>query len=162
MKIRKYRARDLPGISTLFYNTVHNMSAQAYSPQQLDAWAPKIYGSRFWKNRFKRDQVFVAEEGGTVIGFAAFDRIGYVDGCYVHHQFQHHGVGTALMRRIIIQTRRKAVPKMTAEVGVSALPFYRKMGFKKDKLRNKQYHNRSFKLYRLVRRTKFRKPVSRV
>jgi len=69
MQIRKYRKSDIPAISRLYYETVHKINSMDYSRKQIEAWALCVYPESFWKQRFRRYEVYVAEQEGGMTGF---------------------------------------------------------------------------------------------
>jgi putative acetyltransferase len=69
MPIRDVKRADVPQIARLYYETVRRVNARDYSPEQIQAWAPRLYSDAFWRRRLHPYRVFVAEHAGTVIGF---------------------------------------------------------------------------------------------
>jgi putative acetyltransferase len=49
MRIRRVRRTDIPEISRLSYETVHRVNARDCSPEQIRAWAPRVYPDAFWQ-----------------------------------------------------------------------------------------------------------------
>jgi putative acetyltransferase len=145
MRIRQVKRADIAQISRLYYETVHRVNCRDYSPEQVDAWAAQIYPDAFWQKRFRRYFVLVAEEEGAIVGFAELAPRGEMDCFYVHHARQHRGVGAALMARVEREARSRGNSRLTADVSVTAEPFFRRMGFQIVKRQIKIYRNRAFK-----------------
>ncbi len=63
-KIRLYEKEDSGEIPRLFYETVHITGAEAYTPPQLEAWAPSQNGThpQDWDLRLSSGFSLVAEE----------------------------------------------------------------------------------------------------
>ena len=97
--------------------------------KQLDAWAPVVPAASFWKERFKKYRVYVAEEEGRIIGFTELDTMGHIDCFFVHHEWQRRGVGTRLMERVVESAARAGTPRLFAEVSITAVPFFRHQDF---------------------------------
>ncbi len=129
MLIRTHRNGDIPGISRLYYDTVHLINSHDYTREQIDAWAPAVPDVSFWKERFKKYRVYVAEENECIVGFSELDTTGHIDCFFVHHQWQRRGVGTRLMKRVEATAVRQQMPRLFAEVSVTAMPFFRDWGF---------------------------------
>ena len=55
MTIRPYRQDDLPGILSLFHDTVHTACAADYAPNQLSAWAPETPDTAAWEEKLCRE-----------------------------------------------------------------------------------------------------------
>ena len=51
MRLRRYRAQDLPALAQLFYDTVHTVNARDYDEGQLNAWAPGEIDEPRWRVR---------------------------------------------------------------------------------------------------------------
>ena len=71
----------------------------------------------------------VAEEGGCIVGFTELDTTGHIDCFFVHHQWQRRGIGTRLMERVVATAGKEQMPRLFAEVSITAAPFFREQGF---------------------------------
>lgn len=96
MFLRPYHPDDLDELLTLFYETVHTVNAADYTPRQLDAWAPAVPDRGRWQRTLAAHTALVAVEEGRIVGFGDIDATGYLDRLYVHREFQHQGIATAL------------------------------------------------------------------
>jgi putative acetyltransferase len=146
MVIRAVQPSDLTEIARLFYETVHHVNAQDYTPEQIEAWAPEVYESSFWADRFQNYPVYVAEEEGQVVGFAEFDA-GHIDCFYVHHQWQRCGVGSQLMAHIEADARSQNIPRLFSEVSVTARPFFERHGFCVEREHNRLHREVLFQQF---------------
>lgn len=129
MLIRTHRNGDIPHISRLYYDTIHFVNCNDYTRQQIDAWAPTVPQDSFWKDRFKKYNVYVAEEDKCIVGFTELDSFGHIDCFFVHHQWQRRGVGTRLMEHVISVAERQQIARLFAEVSITAKPFFADRGF---------------------------------
>jgi putative acetyltransferase len=152
MRIRQVKRADIAQISRLYYETVRRVNSRDYSPEQIDAWAPRIYPDAFWQRRFRHYRVLVAEEEGEVVGFGELAPRGEIDCFYVRHTQQHRSVGTALMARIEREARGRGNSRLTADVSITAELFFRRMGFKVVRRQVKIYRNRAFKQAVMLKR----------
>jgi putative acetyltransferase len=147
VSVRPYRRADVPAIARLYYETVHTVNARDYSPDQIQAWAPRIEDDAFWLRRFRPYTVFVANVDGQVAGFTELGRDGAIDCFYVHHRWQGRGVGRALMARLLAEARRRRVGQLSADVSITARAFFERMGFRVIRVQKKLYRNRRFEQY---------------
>jgi putative acetyltransferase len=145
MQIRPVKRADVPQIARLYFETVHRINASDYSPEQIRAWAPRVFPDAFWQRRFRRYRVLVAEKEGTVAGFVELGRAGAIDCFYVHHRHQHRGIGAALMARVEREASGHGNSRLLADVSLTAEPFFRRMGFRVVRRQIKIYRNRAFK-----------------
>ncbi len=129
MLVRTHRNGDVPGISRLYYDTIHLINSHDYTREQIDAWAPAVPDDSFWKARFKKYHVYVAEEDERIVGFTELHATGHIDCFFVHHEWQRRGVGARLMERVVATAGREQMPRLFAEVSITAAPFFRKSGF---------------------------------
>lgn len=129
INIRDYRLIDAKEVSDLFYHSVHNISILDYSQEELDVWAPTPIDYEKWRIRFERTKPFIAEIGGTIVGFAELEDNGHIDCFYVHKDFQRSGVGKQLMEKIFDTAQKKGITKLFAESSISALLFFNSFGF---------------------------------
>lgn len=124
--IRKYRPQDAAALAELFYQTVHAVNAEDYTPLQLDAWAPKRRDMDAWNRSFLEHSTYIAVLGADIVGFGDIDETGYLDRLYVHKDYQHMGVASALCDRLEKETN---VPIYT-HASVTARPFFEKRGYR--------------------------------
>ena len=150
--VRKSKKSDAAKIARLYHDTVHIINAQDYTKQQINAWAPKVYEAAFWRRRFQNYTVFVAEAAGDVVGFAEFEITGHIDCFYVHHEWQGQGVGAQLLKHIEATARKKRIYRLFAEVSITAMPFFKKMGFCVVRRHKKFYRNCSFMQFFMEKR----------
>lgn len=77
--------------------------------------------------QIEKGQVFVAELGGQVAGFAALVE-GELDGLFVEPDLWRQGVGTALVDQAAHEARRKGL-SLSVTASSTALRFYERCGF---------------------------------
>ena len=72
---------------------------------------------------------FIVTQGSVISGFANLEQSGLIDMFYVHADRQRLGVGRLLYRRIEGAARNMGLPRLTADVSITARPFFESMGF---------------------------------
>ncbi|HVU16969.1 MAG TPA: GNAT family N-acetyltransferase [Candidatus Didemnitutus sp.] len=127
--VRAYRAEDLPAVTRLFHDTVHQVNKADYTQEQIDAWAPSDPDFVRWKQKLGGEEVIVAEHDGQLVGFCSWDNTGTVDFLYVHHQHQRQGIAAVLYAAAERSLRAKALSKVQAHVSLTAQPFFERQGF---------------------------------
>ncbi len=128
--IRRGRPDDAEQASQLFYDTVHEINSRDYSPEQIEGWAPNNMDAKRWSKSLAEKTVFVAEQGGEILGFAELEADGHINRFYCHSKRQRCGVGTGLMREIERTARSRKIARLYAEVSITACPFFERFGFK--------------------------------
>lgn len=121
MILRAYRGSDLPAILSLFRDTVHTVCARDYTRPQLDAWAPAEPDAAAWDASLRVHRTLVAEEDGSILGFADLAEDGYLDRLYVHRDWQGRGVASALCAALPGARRTHA--------SITARPFFERRGW---------------------------------
>lgn len=130
VSIRDYRPDDVQALASIFFNTIHRINTAHYTKEQVDVWAPESsLETEGWAKKFLRTKPIVAVVGDEVVGFAEFEPNGHIDCFYCHHEWIGKGVGSALMREILIRAKRHNISPIFAEVSITAKPFFEKQGF---------------------------------
>jgi len=129
MRIRPYEETDAEAIVTLFYETVHKVNAQDYTPEQLRVWAPVVPDAAAWHERMAKRHTLVAEEKGKIFAFAELDNSGYLDMFYCHHDAQRQGIGSWLYSKVETAALESGLTRMTTDASISARPFFEHQGF---------------------------------
>lgn len=124
--IRKYISSDCDRIARLFFETVHSVNAKDYSPEQLDVWATGDVDIREWDRSFGEHYTVVCAEGELILGFGDIDRTGYLDRLYVHKDYQHCGIASALCDEL---EKAVEVPVITTHASITAKGFFEKRGY---------------------------------
>ena len=132
MEIRRATLQDLSEILQLFTGTIQTVNAADYTEDQLNAWSSGASNQEGWKNRITEQYFVVAEITGVIAGFASVTFDGYIDLMFVHKDYQRLGVARQLMHEIEAFSIEKALPEIWSDVSITALPFFRKSGFKID------------------------------
>ncbi len=129
MKIRAFCQGDELRLRQVFHSAVHIVAAKDYSPEQLNAWAPSNFNAQKWIQKMRALQPFVAEEAGTIIGYADLQPDGYIDHFYVSGTSARQCVGRLLMKQIHARAAELGIPKLYSNVSHTARPFFEHFGF---------------------------------
>jgi putative acetyltransferase len=127
--VREFRAGDEPAPSGVFFSAVHEAACADYTPEQIEAWAPRECDSAAWAARMQGIQPFVAERGGVIVGYADVQADGYIDHFFVAASAARSGVGASLMRRMHQTAALCGTALLTSNVSLTARPFFEKFGF---------------------------------
>ncbi|MCR8842418.1 GNAT family N-acetyltransferase [Paenibacillus sp. SC116] len=132
MKIIRFRNSDMKEIMELFYETVHSINAQDYSPAQLDVWAPKeeqVRREQSWMESLSNNISFVARMNDVIVGFADMSHSGYLDRLYVHKHFQRQGIASSLVDVIESEAKKLALMELSTEASITAKPIFVNRGY---------------------------------
>ena len=126
MELRRYVKADCAELARLFYDTVHTVNARDYNQEQLDAWATGEVDLESWNQSFLAHHTVVAEQDGIIVGFGDMDETGYLDRLYVHKNYQHRGVATAICDEL---EGNSAATEFVTHASITARPFFEKRGY---------------------------------
>lgn len=132
MKLRKFKPEDIEQITTLFYDTVHNVNAADYDEDQRKAWAPQDKSQerieRFLKG-LQTNISYVVDLDGKIIGFGDMSKTGYLDRLYTHKDHQRQGVAALIYLQLEQDARDLSLKEITSEVSITAKPAAERAGF---------------------------------
>ena len=128
ISLRQYRDGDLPAVIELFRDTIRRVNVRDYTPAQVQAWAPDEIDPAKWRS-FAGRYAIVAESHDRLVGFADLETDGHLDRFFVHADTQRQGVGRAMLHELIDEAVRLALPRIFAEVSITAKPFFERHGF---------------------------------
>ena len=129
LSIRCYRTEDAPTLWALFYHTVRIINRRDYTESQVSAWAPSDFDLDVWQRKMDDIQPYVAEIEGQVVGYCDLQGDGLIDHFFCHHDYQGKGVGSKLIEKLIQVARQKRIKLLSADVSVTARPFFESKGF---------------------------------
>lgn len=130
--IRHATPHDGQAIAHLFYDTIHEVNCRDYNPEQVNAWAPNRDDSAKWQVRQGQFTTYVIEREGQIAGFAELDLLvnpGRIECFYVHKDWQRTGTGSLLMNQLKTTAIESKIYTLTAEVSITALPFFQRHQF---------------------------------
>ncbi len=151
-RIRRFRKGDEATLRTLFFDTIRNVNRRDYTEEQVRAWAPEDYDLEHWAHRMRELNPFVCEVDGEIAGYADLQSSGYVDHFFVSKNFQRKGVGTSLFERIEAEARAHQLKELSADVSITARPFFERFGFAVIKQQQVTINDVVLTNFRMVRR----------
>lgn len=128
VRLRRFRDDDLRSLIELFRETVRRVNVRDYTPEQVRAWAPDEIDPVKWRS-FDGRFAIVAELEGRIAGFADLEADGHLDRFFVHADLQGRGVGRMMLQELLQEAERLALPRIFAEVSITARPFFERHGF---------------------------------
>jgi len=129
MKIRRFRPSDTDRIARLFHETVREVNLGDYTQEQVKAWAPDDLHFRDWAEVCANRYTYVADDNGTIAGFAELEEDGHIDCFYCHKEYQRAGVGSRLYRALEEKALELGLTRLYTESSITAKPFFKKQGF---------------------------------
>jgi len=124
----------------LFTQTVHMISCDYYSLEEIEAWAPLHPDMSAWERYFGERYTLLMECDKGITGFGCLNPDGNnVEMLYTHHNYQSRGVGSAILEALEKEARRRGVKEIMLTTSTSAKNFYQKRGYKYHHNEKKKY-----------------------
>jgi GNAT superfamily N-acetyltransferase len=99
-------------------------AAASYPAEVIAAWSGKL-ALALYARVIEAGQMFVAEEGGQVVGFGQLNPDnGSIDAVHVDPAVQRRGVGAALLAEAERRARQAGCDVVHAVSSLNAAPFY--------------------------------------
>ncbi|MEJ6006999.1 GNAT family N-acetyltransferase [Paucibacter sp. AS339] len=127
--VRDFRPGDEAATFPVFFSAIHEVASAHYSPEVVEAWAPRDTDPERWALRIQGIKPFIALRDGEVVGYADVQDNGYIDHFFVSARAQRIGVATALMQRIHASAAERGIKLLYSDVSLSAQGFYQRFGF---------------------------------
>jgi putative acetyltransferase len=130
MEIRRYLQGEESAIWQVVFAATHESIARDYHANLVERWAPLDQDMSAWSARLAQTLPFVAlAQGETIVGMAEVDGQGFIDYFYVHPQWQHQGIGSALLATLETEAARLNQVALEADVSITAKTFFLAHGF---------------------------------
>lgn len=128
VQIRRANPRDFDALGEVFHVAVRE-GATAYSAAQRTAWSPAPRSGEAWESQLAAQAVWMAEAGGSALGFLTLRPDGYVDLAYIRPEAQGRGLFRRLFHDLEAEARRLALPRLWTDASVHAKPAFESVGF---------------------------------
>jgi len=138
MVLRRYTPNDCTALAELFYDTVHTINRKDYSEEQVCSWATGTVDLDRWSDSFLEHYTVVAEICNMIVGFGDIDKTGYLDRLYVHKDYQHQGIASAICDEL---EHAVNTSKITTQASITAKGFFEKRGYKVVKEQKVECHS---------------------
>jgi putative acetyltransferase len=142
MRIREAVPADAESIRDVHYHSIVELGTEAYSQEQVDAWAQGC-DSADYTAAIEADEVefIVAEDDSAVVAFGSLklapadeyeaDVDAEITGVYVHPSVARHGVGTHIYAELEQRARMHAVQMLGLSASLNAVSFYEAHGYER-------------------------------
>lgn len=130
VQIREYQDQDLLGLVEIFYQTIHSVGLEFYTPAQVQAWAPLPPDYAGWQEKLQRWPPLVAERDGRVLGFIILTPDGEIESAYTHKDYQRQGIAGQLYQAVEAQARAAGMKRLALQASHFARGFFAQQGFR--------------------------------
>ncbi|MCK8480140.1 GNAT family N-acetyltransferase [Psychroserpens algicola] len=147
IEIREATLDDIPEITSIFRDTVRAVNSRDYNEKQIEVWASGADDIDKWEERIKRFYFIVAHVGDTIVGFSYLTKGYYLDGLFVHKDFQRRTIASKLLRIIESQVSINGFEVIKSDVSITALPFFDSHFYEVEKKQKKSHKGMVFENY---------------
>lgn len=152
--LRQATLLDLPVLKSLFIDSIYKVCKADYTENQLRAWAANTISgdnAAYWETTLSTQTLWLAEVRGQIVGFSALaDTV--VDLLFVHHDYLRRGIAKQLYQHLEDIARKRNYPFLTAKVSLTALPFFKAMGFEIEQAQTVLRHEEYLRNYKMIKR----------
>jgi len=153
IQIEKFQKKDICEIIELFYRTIESVNNQDYTKDQILAWQGKEHEAkrkREWSDKLRSSQTYLARNSkNQLVGFLEFTQLNELNLFFVHHDYQRKGIGKQLFLYLMKELKKKSSEKITANVSITARPFFESLGFISIKEQVVQLNGQEFINYKM-------------
>jgi putative acetyltransferase len=129
MQVRAFRCGDEMALHAVFLSAIHLIAAADYTPEHINAWAPRSLDPDVWIKRMQGIRPFVVEHDGELLAYADLQDTGYIDHFFVSGNHGRQGLGRMLMEHIHQAAHSRGIGTLTSDVSRTAQPFFMHFGF---------------------------------
>jgi len=128
--LRNATLADSEGIWRVFTRAVRELARDAYTPEQIEAWAalrePKDFAAVIGEREFQ-----VAEDSGVIAGYGQLNvATAELEAVYVAPEYAGRGLGRQLMELLEEKARAAGVKSLRLRASLNAVGFYEHLGWR--------------------------------
>lgn len=138
VSIRTATPADAAAIVAVKRAAINELAPAAYSPAELDAWAPDDEAIAEFRSALGADafQVLVAEDDDRIVGYSVLNAAEEaVDALFVRPFWSRIGIATRLLAQLETSAAFAGCPTLSATVSLNAVPFYEAAGYRRVETR---------------------------
>ena len=147
LEIREATLEDLPEITTIFRDTIRAVNRKDYSDKQVEVWASGAEDTKKWQDRITKFYFLVAELNNQIVGFSYLKNGNYLDGLFVHKDFQRQTIASKLLRIMESRVSMHGYDVIKSDISITALPFFDSHFYEVEKKQKKSMKGMVFENY---------------
>jgi len=133
MRIRRFRKGDAGKVSRMIRSSLYQANIKDYPAHALDYIAKTNSPSELIK-RSKHQDIFVVVDKNRIIGTSNIEA-NHIGATFVHLSRQRMGAGSKLIRHMEKIAKKRGIRKLILYSALSAWCFYKKLGYKKIRIK---------------------------
>jgi putative acetyltransferase len=129
MVLRAYIPSDAEALAGIYRDAVRGIGSQAYTQEQVAAWALYPDDMEEFRIRMSRGLTLVAEEEGREIAFGQLEPDDHLAFLYCSAANARRGIASAIYSALETRACAKGVPEIRTEASRISRPFFEKKGY---------------------------------
>jgi len=131
MRIRPFQQGDEARLALLFHAAIHQVAALHYSPEQVNAWAPRVPDpARFLaRGTDGRTLLLAVDEADEPLAYGDVEADGHIDHLFCRPDVAGTGVTAQLYEALEEAARSRSISMLFTEASEPAKRFFAKRGF---------------------------------
>ncbi|HYE44065.1 MAG TPA: GNAT family N-acetyltransferase [Caulobacteraceae bacterium] len=131
MQNRPFRPADAEALTHVFYDAVHQVAAQYYSPEQIAAWVPERPPAERYLARGADGRLILvaADEADRPVAYVDLEADGHIDHLFCRPEQAGRGVTGALYAALEAEARARGLSRLYVEASEPAKRFFLRQGF---------------------------------
>lgn len=154
LAVRRASAGDVPALAALYRETALALGPQAYTPEQVAAWARSTDDTEPFARYILDADTWIAEgDDGAPRGFcgiAVHGAVGEVHSLYVRAALTRRGLGGTLLAHALAHARQAGATRFEAWATPFSKPVFERAGFVLERVVAEPYQGVVFERYRMV------------
>ncbi len=147
LDFREATQDDLPEITAVFRDTIRTVNSQHYSEKQVEVWSSGADDIKKWQDRIKKFYFLIAEIDNQIVGFSYLKNGYYLDGLFVHKDYQRKTIASKLLRIMESRVSMNGFETIKSDVSITALPFFDSHFYEVEKKQKKSFKGLVFENY---------------
>ncbi len=148
---REATIEDLSDITTIFRDTIRAVNKKNYSDKEIQVWSSGADDADKWTDRIKKLYFLVAEFEEQIVGFAYLKGGNYLEGIYVHKEYQRRTIGSKLLRIMESRVSINDFDIIKADSSMTSLPFFDSHYYEVVKKQKRSFKEMAFEGYLVSR-----------
>lgn len=129
--IRPCKSTDLPRLARVYQDSVRQLGAACYTPEQIAAWSAFAEDAPAFASWITEARTFVAADSDdAVIGFAGLDSGGRIASLYVSPDWMRQGIGSSLLATLLAKAGDSGLKGVRTEASYFSRPVFERHGFR--------------------------------
>jgi GNAT superfamily N-acetyltransferase len=125
--IRQFCVSDVRAVCELIHLTLDVSYSEAYPPRAVQFFKDYHSEAKIIE-RYNKGEIFILEKDGKLIGTGSIVGVDIL-GVFVHPEFQHHGLGKALMKELEKKAITNGISEVALNVSLPSRKFYENLGY---------------------------------